>query len=244
MPGQFRLLGLINSPSHMPLKKLVPQSLRREIRSIQARLTAARTSETPLSQGQAHDYWRSPDAINSPDSYATADPHRSELLRSLVQRYSRTESKALEIGCNVGRNLEHLRQAGYTALSGIEISPAAVEALQKTYPELAAMATIHLGAVEEILPSLPTDSFDVAYTLAVLEHIHSDSEWVFAHIVRVAPVIVTIEDEHERSHRHFPRNYRKVFEPLGMKQVHAERCDDIRELSSNFVARCFVRGAL
>lgn len=55
--------------------------------------------------------------------------------------------------------------------------------------------------------------------MAVLEHIHFDSDWIFAELVRIAPLIITIEDEVDISTRHFPRNYQKVFEPLGMRQV-------------------------
>jgi SAM-dependent methyltransferase len=182
--------------------------------------------------------------MNAPERYASVDPRRSKLLVSLVRRFSAPDSRVLEIGCNVGRNLEHLRRAGYTSsLSGVEISDAAVEVMGQRFPELAATATIHVGAVEDLLPSFPDDAFDVACTLAVLEHIHTDSEWIFEHIVRIAPVVVTIEDESERSARHFPRDYRRVFEDLGMKEVHAQRCDSTTGLSSNFMARVFTREA-
>lgn len=45
-------------------------------------------------------------------------------------------------------------------------------------------------------------------------------EWVFPQIVAITrSTLITIEDERNGSERHFPRNCRRVFEALGMKQV-------------------------
>jgi hypothetical protein len=52
-------------------------------------------------------------------------------------------------------------------------------------------------------------------------------------------VIVTIEDEADVSHRHTPRNYRRVFETLGMVQVSEEPCGPLADLPRSFVARVF-----
>jgi len=42
--------------------------------------------------------------------------------------------KILEIGCNVGRNLNHLYENGFKQLTGIEISENAINALKRMYP--------------------------------------------------------------------------------------------------------------
>jgi|GEM_PF-2464290 hypothetical protein len=63
-------------------------------------------------------------------------------------------------------------------------------------------------------------NFDLVYTMAVLEHIHDESEFIFSHITRITrKILITIEDEGGISWRHFPRNYKKIFENLGMKQI-------------------------
>ena len=76
--------------------------------------------------------------------------------------------------------------------------------------------------------------------MAVPEYIHKDSEWVFAEMARITKnLLVTIEDERGSSWRHFPRNYRKVFERLGMKQTEDLNCHGVDGLSAAFYARVF-----
>ncbi|MFI5225135.1 MAG: methyltransferase domain-containing protein [Candidatus Limnocylindrales bacterium] len=138
----------------------------------------------------------------------------------LVRSYVRDESRILEIGCNVGRNLAFLFDAGYRDLTGIEINSDALVKLREAYPELSATAELINAPVEDVIGDLPDDSFDLVFAMAVLEHIHPDSDWIFGQIVRIArTVILTIEDEHGVSPHHVPRDYRAVFEPLGMRQV-------------------------
>ena len=63
--------------------------------------------------------------------------------------------------------------------------------------------------------------FDVVYTMAVLMHIHPDSEFIFKEITRITKDrLIVIEDEKCISPRHFPRNYKSVFENLGMRQIY------------------------
>jgi hypothetical protein len=78
--------------------------------------------------------------------------------------------------------------------------------------------------------------------MAVLEHIHPDSEWLFGRLAQMAQkCLITIEDEVHATQRHCPRNYRNVFEPLGLKQVEEQKCPDSALLDDSFVARVFVR---
>jgi SAM-dependent methyltransferase len=114
----------------------------------------------------------------------------------LVKEVAGRDSRILEIGCNIGRNLQHLSEAGFRNLEGIEISEEAVRELRATFPELAATARIHNAPAEEVLPSLEDRRYDLTFTVAVLEHIHRESEWVFQHIARVTrDTLITIEDE-------------------------------------------------
>jgi hypothetical protein len=76
--------------------------------------------------------------------------------------------------------------------------------------------------------------------MAVLEHIHRDSEWIFRKLARCTRrFLVTIEDEGSVSERHFPRDYGEVFQALGLTQIECVR--DLRShgLSHSFVARVF-----
>ena len=146
----------------------------------------------------------------------------------------------LEIGCNVGRNLNYLFLAGFKKLVGIEINKKAIRLLKQSYPELARYAKIYNKPVEEVITGFKNGAFDIVFTMAVLQHIHPDSEFIFSEIARVTNrFLVTIEDERGISWRHFPRNYKRVFESLGLEQVEEFNCRGVPGLGGNFSARVF-----
>jgi SAM-dependent methyltransferase len=192
------------------------------------------------SRVDVHQYWRRPsDSSNLPQAYLEG-ASRSQLLIDVIERYAKPNTRILEIGCNVGRNLDYLFKAGFVNLSGIEINEEAVRLLKQSFPEMAGQTTIYNAPLEESIVRFGDGEFDIVFTMAVLEHIHRDSSWVFPEIVRITNgYLITIEDERARSWRCFPRNYQRVFEPLGMTQVEEVRCDEVDGLGSNFYARAF-----
>jgi SAM-dependent methyltransferase len=140
----------------------------------------------------------------------------------------------LELGCNAGRNLKALNDAGWTDLTAIELSDAALATLRDAFPALAGDATLLHGTLAE----LSDGAFDVVFSMAVLEHVHYDSDWVLEHVVRVCRGrLVAIENERDISERTFPRDYRKVFEALGATQI--EELARPPGLGEGFVARVF-----
>jgi len=162
-------------------------------------------------------------------------------LVSIVKRYTKSsQTNIIEIGCNVGRNLYYLSQAGYKKLSGIEISSEAVKLMKKSYPRLYRSAKIYNSPVERIIKKLGDSQFDIVFSMAVLQHIHRDSEWIFREMARITKqYIITIEDEHGLTWRHFPRNYKTIFGKLNVVQVEQMNCKHIKGLSKNFMARVF-----
>ena len=183
-------------------------------------------------------YWRDPDdGVNIPRSYLS---HRcQQRTKTLVGIFERLpiskDARILEVGCNIGRNLEGLRRAGYFKLWGVEINAEAVEIMKTQYPELN-HSKVRVAAIEDVIEDGVTDFFDVVFTMAVLQHIHPKSKFVFAEMVRITKYLITIEDEHTRSWRHKPRDYGRVFSKLGMVQIGKGA---IKGLSSNFVCRAF-----
>ncbi|WP_200816610.1 bifunctional 2-polyprenyl-6-hydroxyphenol methylase/3-demethylubiquinol 3-O-methyltransferase UbiG [Halobacillus sp. Marseille-P3879] len=183
---------------------------------------------------EIHDYWMN---SSTPDRYANKI-ERSEFLTKYVQKYIAKKGRILEVGCNVGRNLNHLYEQGYDRLSGIEISDEAVEALKKTYPMMAAQADIFHTPIEDIVTKMRTNSFHLVFSLAVLEHLHPDSEWVFEELARISRAyIITIEAEQAENWRLFPRNYKTIFEQFGYVQV--EESDCIEADLKNYTLRVF-----
>jgi len=229
----------------MRLANLIPNFLKPMLkplyRAFVSLLFEKKRALRPKNLKEIHSYWRQPwDGFNLPQYYLEVEPRRSEFLVKIVTRYAKQNASILEIGCNVGRNLNHLFLAGFKELTGIEISKNAVQLLRQSYPEMARLTTIYNAPVEEVIRGLTDGEFDVVFTMAVLEHIHTDSEWVFPEIVRITKdLLITIEDEQTPSWRHFPRNYKTVFEPLGMKQIEELNCNSVGGLDSNYLLRVF-----
>lgn len=204
----------------------------------------AKAAPEPVARDRIHDYWRRPDdGANDPELYIEGAQRSALLLRLVAQHVADQDARILELGCNVGRNLEALRAAGYGALEGVEISQPALDLLAKTHPELAEAATLRCGTIEATLPQLPADHFDLVYTMAVLEHVHPDSaDEVFEQMVRVAKRhVFTIEDEACASWRHFPRDYGEIFAKLGLEVVDRFPCGDVEGLGPSFRATVFAK---
>ena len=115
--------------------------------------------------------------------------------------------------------------------------------LAERFPELAGTATIHNDLIEtDRADPARTRGFDVVFSMAVLEHLHPDSEWVFAELARKSRrLVITIEDEGNRNWRAFPRNYRAVFEQLGFEQMEERDCGPAEGFYAGIVARVFRR---
>jgi SAM-dependent methyltransferase len=165
-------------------------------------------------------FWRDK---HDPHRYLRANPARTGALVDAVNALKLDCPAVLEIGCNSGRNLFGLWDAGYRDLTGIEINPEAIRLLRETRPDCTIATIPH--AVEDIIQQLPSRHFDVVFTMAVLLHLPPSSEWVFAEMARIsAHYIITVECETSRLktadmvQRHWRRNYRTVFEALGMRQ--------------------------
>ena len=191
------------------------------------------------SRQELHAFWRNPDGGNRPEQYLEPTG-RSRFLLDWIRPYVGPDPRILEIGCNVGRNLAHLFDAGYRDLTGIEINGNALAMLRESFPEMGATARLINAPVEDVIRDFPDASFDLVYAMAVLEHIHPDSEWIFDEIARITrSVVVTIEDEHGVSSHHVPRDYRAVFEGRGLHQLAERSLSSSEGFPTAFQARVF-----
>ena len=196
----------------------------------------------PVDRTAFHDYWRSPpEEVNAPETYLSGS-EASPFLYELVARYVEPAAPILEIGCNVGRNLAYLHARGYPNLTGIEINSEALTVMRREHPALATDATLINEPVEEVVSTFKDQQFELVFTVAVLEHLHSDSEWVFGEIGRSARCVITIEDEKSVHWRVIPRNYRRALESsTDLVQVEERACADVVGLGPAFTARVFQR---
>ncbi|MDQ3968783.1 MAG: class I SAM-dependent methyltransferase [Thermoproteota archaeon] len=192
------------------------------------------------SKDELQKYWRNSDKMNNnPSGYLQGSSKRSEYLVSLVKQYVKPDASILELGSNVGRNLNHLWKAGHHNLSGVEINPEALKLMKQNFPHMQVIT--YEGSIEDRIKEL--GEYDLIFTMAVLEHIHSDSEWLFSEMSRKAKrYLITIEGEKKNvSELHFPRNYKNIFEGLGLQQVYEKHLSQKEGLNTNFYARVFSR---
>ena len=178
-------------------------------------------------------FWEDPnDGKNEPSNYAL-HIERSEFLHTLfVEHKIRKDSSVLEIGCNMGRNLNYLQSKGYKNLSGVEISEKALTCCNEVYPSLG--ATLYNSPIETIIESFRNDQFSIVFTCAVLMHIHVSSEWVFDEIARIAKKhIILLEDR--------KRDYQKIFETEKFVQVKTYQCSSYIPIAKKYTARVFER---
>jgi SAM-dependent methyltransferase len=224
------------------IKETVPGFLKPILRPLYRIYQIA--THRPKNPEELRQYWKNPwDGSNLPASYLKGEA-RSRFLSQLLKKYTPAEASVLELGCNVGRNLQVLYMEGFRNLNGVEISEGAVKLLKESFPEMADHATIHTASIEETLGNMQNNEFDVVFTMAVLAHIHDQNRWIFPEIARISKsLLITIEDERKVSWRHFPRNYKKIFERYGMKEIESMNCIDIEGLRSDFMARVFKKTA-
>lgn len=193
--------------------------------------------------------WVERDGTYSPAYYADIGPNEvSETLASVLPHYVDDDAAILELGCGSGRHLAHLREHGYGTLTGIDINDAAFEVMAEAYPGLAATGTFRTGALEDVLPEIPDDEFDVVYSVETLQHIHPDEGWVFEAVARITDdLLITAENEGNSPDRgrgnaavsyvddEFPlyhRDWKSVFTGLGFAQL-------IREPTARDTIRVF-----
>jgi 2-polyprenyl-3-methyl-5-hydroxy-6-metoxy-1,4-benzoquinol methylase len=188
------------------------------------------------SKDELQKYWRNSDKMHDASSYFPGS-ERGEYLASLAKQYVEPGASIIELGCNVGHNLHHLWRSGYRNLSGVEINPEALKLMKQNFPDM--QVATYEGSIEDRIKQL--GEYDLVFTVAVLEHIHRDSEWVFSEMTRKAKrYLITIEGEKKNeSELHFPRNYKKIFEGLGLQQVYEKHLSQKEGLNANFYARVF-----
>jgi SAM-dependent methyltransferase len=135
----------------------------------------------------------------SPTYYAHHGPdERSEAVLDALERHLDRDARVLELGCSSGRHLSHLHDHGFTDLSGIELNPDAVDVMAEHFPDLADAATVHVGAIEDLVGEFADGAFDAVYSVETLQHIHPDAEWVFPELARITDdLLVTVENEGE-----------------------------------------------
>ena len=182
--------------------------------------------------------WADRSGEYSPSYYAYRGPDgASDAILSAIETHLGPDPAVLEVGCSSGRHLSALLQAGYTDLTGVELNSDARTATEETFPELARVGTFHYEAIENVVRDFADDQFDVVFSVETLQHLHPDSNWVFAELARITgTLLITIENEGDATQTVDPtavnyvdtdvplyyRDWKAVFTGLGLTEVEAE----------------------
>lgn len=117
--------------------------------------------------------WRSEFGRSYTDRNDREMPERVESWRRVLEGL--TPHRVLEVGCNVGWNLEYLRRLGIPELYGIEPQPYAVERARALFAP--SRSGPSFGILQGTAFDLPFKDgfFDLAFTSGVLIHISPDT---------------------------------------------------------------------
>ena len=117
--------------------------------------------------------------VSSGQSIPTAADLRARgpFLRRMIRRHfpSARDAAIVDVGCGYGPVLHYAHEAGYTNVTGVDISPEQVEGARSLGIE-----GVRRGDVTETVRAFPDSSQDVILTLDVIEHFDRDALLPFA----------------------------------------------------------------
>jgi len=135
---------------------------------------------------------------------------RRDLLCALV-RAARVanDSPILDVGCAGGATIRSLKRQGYTAVTGIDLSPEAVARCRQS-----GLADVH--AMDAQRPDFPDQSFDLILASDILEHVPDERAAVQAWyrllkprgvLIALVPAFMALWSPHDEANHHH-RRYR------------------------------------
>jgi len=192
-----------------------------------------------LSKDEVQNYWKNPYDVkfNSPEIYLKSSTKNTQILLDIINEYfENKEVKILELGCNVGRNINKLFENGFKNLFAIEINSKAIKLMKKSFPDAFSSTKIFETSIENKIKEFSNNQFDIVFSMAVLMHVHNDSDWVFEHIARISKKkLIIIEHEKIKAKKVFLRNYKNIFEKFGLKEIKSFYLKD------EYICRIFTR---
>ena len=95
------------------------------------------------------------------------DGYREDILKDFLSKIPK-DSTVLELGCNKGQTMGHLKDLGFTEVTGVDINKSALKIAREEFPEF--------EFIESSIEELSTYKiYDLVITSGVLIHIHPDN---------------------------------------------------------------------
>lgn len=184
-----------------------------------SRLSASLGINPPWKMTDSKKHWQSRviGDEHGPENYVQEDNSTYVLFEDLLKVVGE-DASFLEIGCNAGRNLSFLYNHGFRNLAGIEINELSInETMREHFPDLYKTGRFYIGNAAHEIKNIPDDSYDVTFSIGVLEHIPPGDKSLFFDMARVTRgYIAIITGAHSRQ---YPYNYDKMFDKFGFKKV-------------------------
>lgn len=198
-------------------------------------------ADPALRAERERDYWVSSlGEGNLPADYAVASPTRAKFIVDAANALVPRPRSILEVGCNVGRNLEALRRSGYAGLAGIDVRDCSKE-MREHFPALRIAGQFFWEPAAEVLGRWARKyppTYDLIFSMAALMHMAEDS--ILENMCRLSRRhIITIEIEDRGWPLFYSRKYKDIFELLGFKQIFEQQASVESALEDRFMARVF-----
>jgi SAM-dependent methyltransferase len=218
----------ISERGSVSVVKNTPQLVTTVVGSVGDSVKATVESDAPLTGWEDVEEHYFNASASDLESYTDPSPV-SPLLERSIESFEGEEPELLEIGCNAGRHVSYLSGEGFSKISAIELNPEAIKLFKETWPEVVQQSDILIGRAQDVTPCIDTNSYDIVYTVAVLQHI-PEPESLFEEMARIASeriIICEIEGELDEPYRAipsaifhdyrtiFPREYEDIFGDLG-----------------------------
>lgn len=137
--------------------------------------------------------------------------------RSVVEFSAGPTDSVLDVGCNCGRHLQYLYDAGFRDLHGVDASSEALAKMGEWFPDLSASVTVHCDLFQRFLGQCRRQYDIVMSHGTTFETVHPSFD-VVRHLCRVARnhVVLVLND----SCLPYPRHWAAEFRRHGFELVH------------------------
>ena len=145
-----------------------------------------------------------PGKLQNPESFASISQDHCNALALLSDMLGNLDKPVLDLGCNMGRHLNHLRHYGHTSLYGVDIMKTAFSAFEEEFPETFSNCNLELDIFQRYLVKQPNCFFNAIYTFGATVEYNHPSFALVQEICRVTNDLVMFSiSEHQGGYARF-----------------------------------------
>jgi len=162
-----------------------------------------------------------PGLLKNPEAFSSIPLDHSKALELFSNLIGDFEEPILDLGCNMGRHLNHLHEFGHNSLCGVDIMETAFTAFQDKFPETYSICNLRHDIFQHYLMEQPDRSFSGLYTFGATVEYNHPSFSLVREVCRVTDKLVMFSI-HENQGGH-PRFWTYQFYKAGFDLIFAIR---------------------